>query len=137
MALRTTDSLVRAVIEAKDDICLDRFIETANRVTDYVASKDSSSELNSGLLTEIETYLAAHFYHLYDLQVSNESTGGASATYQGNTQDQGLRGSYWGQNAIVLDVTGTLAGMAKGREKGKFLWLGKTVSQKTDFWQRN
>lgn len=136
MADRTTEAKVRAVIDADNNVSMAQFITTANALTDFVVTKDTVSILNAALLLEIETYLAAHYYHGFDQQVAQETIGDASATYQGKT-DMRLDSSYWGQQAIALDVSGILSLVSKGSTKLRLEWLGTTKAAALDYWERN
>lgn len=58
---------------------------------------------------EILLLLAAHFMTMYDRQVKSDSVGGEwSVSYMGK-DDLGLNASLYGQQALVLDCSGTLA----------------------------
>lgn len=136
MAIRTTEQKVRAVVKADLDVPMARFIDTATAMTDYVVTQDSANILITALLLEIETYLAAHYYALFDLQYASKKTGDASATYQGVTK-MGLDSTLWGQQAIALDVSGTLAVVNKGSTKLTLSWLGTTDNVGLEYWERN
>jgi len=71
------------------------------------------------MLAEIQVQLAAHFISIgREPQVKNESFGGeASATFRGTT-GQGLQATLYGQAAIDLDCSGTLA--KSGLKKASF-----------------
>lgn len=127
---RTSDKLVRKALEVDDaDLKLGTYIDTANALTNYVVGKDTAGILGDALPQKIETYLAAHFVALYDeaYRRASGSTGRKSATMQGKTEMH-LDATLWGQQAKVLDVTGTLAKLddqAKNdRVKAKFIWMG-------------
>jgi hypothetical protein len=66
-------------------------------------------------LNQIALLLAQHFVAVNDddYRLKSERTGDASATYEGRSDGEGLRGSRYGQQAIVLDHTGTLAGLGR------------------------
>lgn len=132
---RTTADLVRQTIETNSEINLDGFIRTANAIVTDLDNKDTDGVVPAALLIEIETYLAAHFYALADPQAQSESYG-ASATYQGQT-GQGLRGTWWGQQAIAMDGSGYLATLADGKKRARVYWLGKPASTKIPIWQRD
>jgi len=136
MAARVEEGDVRAIIQNDSLLSIAPFIATATALTDYVESKDSNSLLTSALLVEIEKYLAAHFYEHKDQQYSNKKTGDASAAFQGQF---GLRldGSKWGQTALTLDVTGTLASLNKARSKATASWAGRKKSEQTDYADRD
>jgi hypothetical protein len=133
---RATNETVAAVIQTDPAIDLLRPITTAHALTNYVASKDSQGLLNGGLLTEIEIYLAAHFYALRDPQYQSKSTDAASATFQGQTGKR-LDLTWWGQQAIALDITGTLASINEGSPTPSIVWLGKPVSQQIPYIDRD
>ena len=132
MAWRVREEQVRALIDDDTTIRMAPFIDTANALTDFVANQDSASLLTSALKTQIELYLAAHFYEHRDPQPIQESTMKASATYQGKL-GEGLKSSKWGQTAVALDVTGTLASLSAGRKTASVMWLGLPPSSQTDY----
>lgn len=119
---RTTEYEVRSVIETDEKISVAQFIKTAGVFTDRVSTKatDMGITVTAAELTAIETYLAAHFYALRDPQYQSKSTGKSQATFQGKTE-MGLNLTWWGQQAIALDPTGTLD--ADSFEAG-LTWLG-------------
>ena len=128
MANRTNANAVRAVIECDPAITLDQFIETANALTDYVASQDTDGILSTKMLKQIETYLAAHYYSLRDPQYKSKTVGDASGVYQDRN---------WWDEAKRLDLTGTLAAMEEGVQEAKIIWLGQSVAEEADYWDRN
>ncbi len=136
MTIRATDATVRAAIETQSSLGTGPFIRTANVLTNKIASKDSAGELGDALLAEIETYLAAHFYALYDQQYSEKKTGDASGVYQGKT-DMRLDSTIWGQTALMLDVTGYLKGMSEGKARVSLAWAGKPPSEQTLYRDRD
>lgn len=137
MALRTDPTRVRNVIQTLPDLDPSFAIDVANALTNYVASKDTAGVLTTELLLEIETYLAAHFYALRDQAYRSKSTGAASATFQG-VSGKRLEATDWGQQAIALDITGTLEKVNAGaKNKASAYWLGQPVSQQVDYWDRN
>lgn len=114
MAARTTLAAVRALISPQgitiDDIDLGAIIATAST---YVDNQLADVGLADALLIEIEKYLAAHFAALrsIDAGISSQSEDDASVTYTvGQVQStDALRATHFGQVAITLDTTGTLA----------------------------
>ncbi len=82
-------------------------INTAHHLVD---AKLVSSGLGTDLLTDIELWLSAHFVAIRDPRAESERIGDYTANYQGKT-DMGLNASTYGQQAIALDYTGTLAAM--------------------------
>jgi len=96
---------------------LEPFMSAAEALTDWLASEDGGDQLNATLLTEIEAYLAAHFYQATDLPLQAERVGAATATYQGRT-GYGLSATQHGQRAGAA-------------------WLGKTESEQLTYDERN
>lgn len=127
MALRTSEALVKGILETDADIRLAPFIRMANALTDWLASQDTDSELTASLLLEIEGLLAAHFYAHRDQLYNSKSTGGASGSFQGQT-GMFLQATLYGQTAMVMDVTGKLTKRnleaAEGKKVASADWLG-------------
>lgn len=118
MGYRCTDGDIRAICETNSSVSLIPFIEVANEMTTYVSSKDTSSELTVTMLKKIEIYLAAFFYTLKDPTYSSRSTGGASGSFKGQSGMIFEQNEY-GQIAMALDITGTLAQLNKNAKEGK------------------
>ena len=114
----TNSELVKDVIDADDALWSSVFISTASALVDGIPA---SAGLSDELLTAIETYLAAHFYALKDPQYQSKKTDRASATFQGKT-GMGLDGTWWGQQAQLLDTSGTL--QALGNHRVGIFFLG-------------
>ena len=136
MAVRTTDERVRGIIETIASTNTAPFIEAANSLTNYVSSQDDQGLLTADLLVQIETYLAAHFYARRDPQYRSRKTGKASAEFQGISSGPRLESTDWGQDAMLLDVTGTLSQLNKGRRLARLNWLGKAPSEQTAYVDR-
>lgn len=118
--MRTTATLVGAIIEVDPAIVLDPFIAAAEQAVDEIAKKDV---LTDGQLAVIETWLAAHFYCMRDPRSVAETVGQVAVRYQ-SAVDLGFNSSQYGQMAIALDTTGTLKAMSTGKRPTKVLWLG-------------
>lgn len=124
MAVRTSKTKVAEIVAVESSISVTPFIRAANLLTDEVDSADTGNTLSADLLTEIETYLAAHFYTFRDQQYESKTTGRASAKFQGQT-GKGLDSSFYGQTAKMLDTTGYLKSLdSTGRRKVGVTWLG-------------
>jgi hypothetical protein len=136
VALRTSPEAVRAAVETDSDIDVSPYIRTANVLADKVSAEDSDSLLSDALLTEIETYLAAHFYALRDQQFHSKKTADASAQFQGQTS-MGLKATLWGQQAIDLDVSGYLEALSRERHVVSLDWLGLPPSEQTEYEDRD
>lgn len=140
MALRTSEALVKGVIETDADIRLAPFIRTANALTNWLATADAADEalLGADLLLEIETYLAAHFYeHSRDPNYQSKSTGGASGSFTGQTA-MVLMATRPGQIACLMDVSGKLAQRSKEAQEGlrnraQAFWAGTEYSDDGTF----
>lgn len=84
------------------------FINTAHVL---VESTLLNASLGSDLLTEIELWLSAHFASIRDQRPAEESIGQEyRVKYQGTT-GQGFQATTYGQQALALDYTGTLANL--------------------------
>lgn len=121
MAFRTTDFLVREIIENCKSISMIPHINTANVLVNWLVGKDSAANtpplLDDVTATEIEKQLAAHFYEHRDRQIQQEMTGRASAGYQGQTAMM-LTSTLYGQTALMLDPTGFLAEKSADSQTG-------------------
>lgn len=108
-----------------------RFINQA-----YFVSKDLSGRLSDcggdGALAEIQAQLAAHFIATSrEFQPEQESIGGeASVRYRGQT-GKGLEATTYGQNALMLDCSGTLAALGKKRATFK-VWAHEDIDYDYD-----
>lgn len=129
MSVRTTPTIVRGLIDTDPAVTIDPFITSASALVDWLASVDEDGLLNGNLLTEIEGYLAAHFYEANkDRKLQSRSTGAASGSLQGATA-MILMSSDPGQTACLLDVTNRLAQRSKEAEMGtknkaQVIWMG-------------
>lgn len=104
---------VKEIIETSlADTLINAFINTAH----HLVQEDLLNKgLSSDLLTEIELWLAAHFLAIRDKRVEKESVGNEwSATYQGKTK-MGFEATTYGQQALMLDTTGSLAAIGLKR----------------------
>lgn len=129
MAARTNAAAVGAVIELNPALQPTEAINRANRITNVIAGKDVGGALAaSGLLLDIETLLAAHYYSLRDPQYKQRTVGQSSATFNDRN---------WWDEAKKLDTTGTLANMDEGNKKVDLVWLGLPRSQQTAHRDRN
>jgi hypothetical protein len=90
------------------DASIKACITAANILVD-----EKISGLGEDQLKEIERWLAAHFVAVQDPKVVSEKIGSASATYEATKLGEMLRATSYGQQAILLDTTGTLEGLGK------------------------
>lgn len=138
--MRTTPDAVQGILGGHYNGTQDLmpFIQTAASLTDRISAADSGSLLGSNDLEVIERWLSAHFYGHADQFLSQKSTGKASGTFQGRT-GMGLNSTQYGQTAMALDVTGTLAQLEQQATTGKKVaggvWLG--TRYRNDYSQRS
>lgn len=83
------------------------------------------------LLTEIETYLAAHLYCVSDRIYTSRSTQGASGSFAGQTGMK-LESTFYGQQAMLLDTSGMLTALNK-RAVPRMVWGGKTITEQIPY----
>lgn len=128
---RTTEAEVRAVIETDPDISIDPFISHAGVLTDRmeINATEKGYTLTAAELALVETYLAAHFYALRDRQAETEREGRSSVKYMGKL-GYGLEATPWGQQALTIDYTGSLAKQTGSSNTGNsnsvgLVWLGE------------
>lgn len=126
---RIDEEDVREIIELDEDLDLLPFIRIAHRVVeDHLANNLSVSGLLSDeTLEEIELWLSAHFAAIREMRRSQEAVGKANVSYQYFVAAD-LRNTMYGQQAIVLDHTGTLAAIGQPRKNISFSWLGTESS---------
>jgi len=107
---RVTADEVKEILEVSADVLattpdLTPFITSANLlVTDLLGT----SSLSSDQLKEIERWLAAHFVAIRDPRRSYERAGSVGEGFQ-HRLGLRLEVTTYGQQAIALDTTGTLA----------------------------
>ena len=84
---------------------VDSYIDTASVMVDsYLLNKG----ITEALLSQIEKYVAAHLYSIKHRYLIEEEIAGAKGK-TGFKGGVGLSGTPYGQTAITLDFTGTLA----------------------------
>lgn len=120
---RTTSALVGGIIDLDTTVSLDPFIKAASALVDEVEAK---GKLTAARLKLVETWLAAHFYCMRDPRATSEKAGPVGASYQSKV-DLFLATSHYGQQAMVLDTTGTLRALSSGRKPARLLWLGTPI----------
>ena len=105
---RTTSTLVAGIIEIDAGIVIDPFILAAGVLVDRIDTADMDNEVADSTLQVIETWLAAHFYAMRDPRRTQEHAGPVGESFQSKV-DLFLSTSHYGQMAMLLDPTGTLA----------------------------
>lgn len=110
MTARVTTEDVKVIIDTSiADLTV--FITAANL---FVNGHLSAAGLPEEVLVEIEKYVAAHILSVKDPRTKAEGVDVLSESYQGQW-GFGLKGTSYGQIAILLDTSGILGAMA---EKG-------------------
>ena len=107
----TAEQVMEIISTSLTEDQVNAFINMANTVVD---ERLIDQNLGSDLLMQIELLLSAHFVSLRDPRAQQEKVDEYSVTYQGST-GEGLKASTYGQQAIALDTSGTLANLAKPR----------------------
>jgi len=121
MAVRVSDTEVKLVIDTSLDD-LTPFILVASQQVDRIAAVGT---LGAAVLKEIERWLAAHFVAIRDKRTVSDKVGDSSHKYEGET-GMGLDFTRYGQQAKLLDTTGTLSDV--GKRKASMTYLGGTVN---------
>lgn len=98
---------VKEIIETDlTDSLINAFINSAHY---FIQENLLNKGLSANILTQIELWLSAHFLAIRDQRVESESIAGEwQAKYQGKT-GMGFEATTYGQQALMLDTTGTLA----------------------------
>jgi len=121
MTLRSSGRNVKELIETSievDVIEANHLLTANNFVTDHLGT---STILSTAALADIEMYLAAHFVALTEEKggITSESMGDAATKMFGKFE-AGLGGTRYGQQAMSLDVTGTLRSLGSPALKARF-----------------
>lgn len=104
----TVEELLDIIDTDLEESQINAFINTANNL---VTAKLEDSGLDSTMLHDIELWLSAHFVCMRDMRAKSEDIAGEyRVTYQGETKT-GLDATLYGQQALLLDYTGTLAAL--------------------------
>lgn len=104
MAIRVTACEVQTLVGASAPTNVEVFIQTAHFMVDRCYLNKGFEE---ELLTQLELWLAAHLASLQTAEVQSEKLGDASVTYKTAT-GEGLAGTRFGQQVMMLDPTGCL-----------------------------
>lgn len=114
--MRTTPTELRKIIDdtTLTDNVLESFITSASLFVDNTLVDKG---LTPQTLTDIERWISAHLVsYTRERQSKEEGAGGAYIKYAGEF-GEGLKATSYGQMAILLDTSGTLASMAGGTGK--------------------
>lgn len=134
MAVRTTDTEVRQIIETDTSIDLIPFITVASSMVTELCTDSNGNEVHgTERMTLIETWLAAHFYAIRDMRLAEQNLSFMeySESYQYKV-GLNLQVTMYGQQVLILDTSGAFAAMNKMAEQGKSVvgvnWLGTELS---------
>lgn len=120
MVARVTAEAVQEVINTSIDanVILTNMIDTANVLVDTYLEP---AGLDETVLAKIELYLAAHFVALTEEGggITRSKLGDADESYA-NIFEEGFRSTRFGQTALALDSSGTLAGVAQTKLSAQF-----------------
>jgi len=109
MANRVTGTEVKTIFET--DMIESELTPFITSVNTFINATTDLLTLSDALLKEIEMWLSAHFASAKDQRITYQSFGDSKAKFQGE-YTYGLNATDYGQRAIMLDTTGTLADIA-------------------------
>lgn len=137
---RTNATLVKQIISVQDGVDLTPFIAIANQITTDVCTYPHVGQdatlfppYTDGFIGSkmelIERWLSAHFYTIFDNQLSRANAGTVGVGFQFKI-DLGLKASMYGQQVLRLDNYGGLAALdntvnTKRQIKASITWLGR------------
>jgi len=121
MTARVTTDEVKEIIDTSISD-LTPFITVASQQVDRI---DTAGGLSAAVLKEIERWLSAHFVAIRDARSTKDAIGDSSHTYEGKT-GMGLEFTRYGQQAKMLDTTGTLAKL--GLRRAATTYIGGPVN---------
>lgn len=111
MAARVTPEDVAVILDLEADVFLYPFIQTATAlVTGWLATSD----LSATELFEIERWVSAHLVALRHPSHTQVGSGVYTVKLETPKVEMGLAGTRYGQVAMTLDRTGTLARAGRG-----------------------
>ena len=122
MGARTSPEAVKEIVQTSltDAVVLTNHIDTANLlVTTHLVG--TTPVIADPLLKKIELYLAAHFVALTEERgsLTRSKMGDADESFA-NIFEQGYKSTRYGQTALALDSTGTLARVSQTDLKAAF-----------------
>lgn len=127
---RTTPTLVAGIVDVQVGFDVSPFIYSANSIVTSVCSNSGYTDgfVNSQMEL-IERWLSAHFYTIFDNQLSMAKAGTANVGFQFKV-DLGFNCSMYGQQAMRVDTAGNLAAMNNTATIKRVInvsigWLGK------------
>lgn len=120
---RTTIADLRRIVVTLDSTITETEIAIYQRIAynivqdKLVPLNSTSTRLTADRLEDIELYLAAHFAAVSQTRTSAERAGSIWINYM-HKVGLNFNQTVYGQQALILDTTGTLAGMQRMAEKG-------------------
>jgi hypothetical protein len=106
----------------------DASVQTAlNTALILVKNQSALMSVDSDTRDFLILYLAAHYVTVQAPRPSSMSLRGASESYQGQT-GMSLKSSMFGQTAIAMDTTGTLAQLDTGGIQIQFDYMGSDAT---------
>lgn len=109
---RVTDNEVASILDT-DVTSFTAFITAANTLVTTVLSTPEKIT-NTTLLKEIERWLAAHFFKCsLEPQEKVQEVGETKSTFFGASNEMLLNSTLYGQTALTLDTSGSLANLGK------------------------
>lgn len=122
----TNTTLVEGILDDDPTIDLTPFIDAAHNLVVNVCVPECYSDET---LTQIETWLAAHFYCIRRPRTNEEEADSIRDRFDSKV-DLGLKVTRYGQMALMLDYKGALArynfaNMGSGVPKVTAKWLGR------------
>lgn len=121
MAVRVTDTEVRAIIEIDATLDIDAFILAANLM---VTALCTDTSLLATQLKEIERWLSAHLVAVREPRALSKKAGPFTEAYMSKVA-LGLDVTHYGQQAMLMDTSGALAQANKQGGPVELKWLGK------------
>ena len=114
--MRTTVQLVKDILDETvlDDTTIESFIDSANV---FVTNAFSGLTVGATILAEIERWVSAHMIVSTRERVALKEGAGTAYIHYAGEWGKGLLGTSYGQMAVTLDTTGTLADLAKIKSK--------------------
>lgn len=126
---RVTADEVKEIIDVDSSITnLTPFITAANLL---VNAECTDSSLSDELLKEIERWLSAHFIAIRDTRSASEGAGSVRISYQYKL-GLNLNVTLYGQQCLLLDTSGALARLNKGKVHASVSFVGGDLSDELE-----
>lgn len=110
------DALKEIIDTDLPDSDISNFLNMAYYVTRPLVGELGACGGNSAEETIVKV-LAAHYLTMYQQQPMRMSSGEWSVTYRGSASGLGLKASLYGQQALTMDCSGTLAKVTSSEKK--------------------